>query len=70
MKGICYLLFIADYMMKVVVDKKQLTLSIHKSYKTREKCQKAKICYKDYITYRFYYQSERFLKMNIANLKS
>jgi len=26
--------------------------------------------YKDYITYGFHYQSERFLEMNIANLQS
>ena len=57
-------------MVKVIVNKNQLTLSIHKSYKSGKKCQKAKICYKDYITCRFYYQSERFLKMNIANLRS
>ena len=42
----------------------------HKSYKAKQKRQYIKICYKDYITYRHYYQNERFLVTNLANLSS
>ena len=49
---------------------KYLNIPTHKSYKAKKKCRYVKSCYKGYITYRHYYESERFLVKNIANLSS
>jgi len=44
------------------------TISTYKSRKAKKKYQYIKICYKGYITYRYYYQNERLSVRNIANL--